>query len=232
LTVQQKVASALEARTAIGLIEAAIGNFQRLDGANDEVHLPLQLLAQGFERLLKLTLAFVTYEQTGSLPTAAELKTHDLEKLLEALMAKAATDHAYASRPAVKDDLAFLAKDPLFLLCLNIVASFAKRDRYHDLTVLLSGSAPSSSPAHTWSEVENALLDRHPEWRARLADASFDGWWEVMGTEVTALIERFTRALARMWTFGPAQRLGKPLTAEVYDFVTLPDSELGKSRAP
>lgn len=46
-----------ETDAVVRLSQAGIEALRRLDGANDFYHLPMQLLAQGFERLLKLTIA-------------------------------------------------------------------------------------------------------------------------------------------------------------------------------
>jgi hypothetical protein len=78
------VALIQELHTAVGLAQLGLGSLQRIDGANDFYHLPLLLLAEAKERLLKVILCLHAKSDTEAYPTLAEIKGygHNLASLL------------------------------------------------------------------------------------------------------------------------------------------------------
>lgn len=65
---EQKWALTKELDAGIRLIKAGLRELQRIDGANDFFHLPMALLSQGIERLLKTIICYHYLEQRGELP--------------------------------------------------------------------------------------------------------------------------------------------------------------------
>jgi len=76
-----------ELETSHKLIKAGFGSLQEIDMGNDFYHLPHQLIASGFERLMKCYISLVYEDRNGSYPDMAYMKSlgHDLEYLLEKL---------------------------------------------------------------------------------------------------------------------------------------------------
>lgn len=113
---------------------------RRLDGANDFYHLPIQLLAQGFERLLKLTLALAELESSGALPSSKRLRVdygHNIVAVTDAVVDLVADRRAYARRPAVQDDLNFIRHDSNLRWMLTVLSTFGKWRRYYRLDEFL-----------------------------------------------------------------------------------------------
>ena len=74
-----------ELETSRELLKSGFGHLQEIDMTNTFYHLPHQLLASGFERLMKCYISLVYDGQHGSYPDEKFTKSlgHNLEELLE-----------------------------------------------------------------------------------------------------------------------------------------------------
>ena len=79
-------------------------------------NLPHQLLASGFERLMKCFIAAVHKGLNGTYPDRAAMKSfgHDLESLLETICTK---HYGGTQRPLLQEDLTFIKTDPVLNDC-------------------------------------------------------------------------------------------------------------------
>lgn len=238
LRAEQAFALIDETERAVELTDLGIRGLWSLDGTNDRYHLPLQLLSQGIERLLKLTYVLGILEATGRMPSSKELRAefgHDLMKLVDAVVALADDDEDFSSRPAVADDLAFVRTDDDLRSMLEILSDFGQQGRYHNLETLLhQGSGDRGpSPEEAWQRLEAGILRRHPEWFERRGMPEFtSGWYEVLAGDITSVLQRFLRATCRMWTLGPLGDEGRRLTGTINRFLFLTDDRLGVPRHP
>lgn len=215
---------------AEGFIEHGLDQIGRIDGGNDLFQLPMHLLANGFERFLKLTLAIAELESTGSLPDAEQLRRrfgHDLTKLNDAIAARANRVAAYTARPAAQDDLAFLRTDALLRDILSALTLYAKQGRYHNMATFLGGQSAGDAD-EAWQGIEASVLKASPEWAARLGDPAFTGYYAELAKTLTASIQRYARAISRMWTLGPLGDLGRRHMPS--QFLMLSDDELPQLR--
>ena len=140
LSALQVMALSREAEAAVRLSQEGIEALRRLDGANDFYHLPMQLLAQGFERLLKLTFALAELGTTGELPPTKRLRAdyrHDIVALADAVVELVANKPAYTRRPAVPDDLYFIRHDTNLRQMLAVLSTFGTWSRYYRLEEFL-----------------------------------------------------------------------------------------------
>ena len=73
-----------ELDTSRELLKSGFGHLQEIDMGNTFYHLPHQLLASGFERLMKCYIAVVRKGRDGTYPDQTAMKSlgHDLESLL------------------------------------------------------------------------------------------------------------------------------------------------------
>ena len=78
----KKLALLEELDTSAKLIRLGFGELQNLSIVNDFYFLPLQLLAQGFERLMKVYLCLGYLSKKGRYPTLKDIEGHDLMVLL------------------------------------------------------------------------------------------------------------------------------------------------------
>src|SRR5665811_927437 len=86
LTPEQSFALIDELETAAKLTQHGLDALHGLDAANDFHHLPMQLLSQGFERLLKVTYALAIREHSGELPTVPSLPTSGETPMIRELL--------------------------------------------------------------------------------------------------------------------------------------------------
>lgn len=84
LSSAQAVAFIEETETAVQLLDEGMRVIESWDGGVDRRIVGLHLMAQGFERLLKLTKALCQLQQDGKLPTSQEARqwSHRLVGLL------------------------------------------------------------------------------------------------------------------------------------------------------
>jgi hypothetical protein len=236
----QVMALADETTAAVVLSQQGIEAIWALDGANDFVHLPLQLLAQGFERLLKVTLALALLERDGELPQPSTFKgkggyRHDIVKLTDDLVDIAAARPDYIRRPAVRDDIDFIRNDAALDRILQLLTAFGKWSRYNTFEQFLAPEAvePERDPEQQWRDIEMDVVRSQPEGLTLLA--SPDSQAEVyrrIAEHLTGVLERFARAIARMWTLGALHEEARRYSGIVGGFLFLRDEDLGASPLP
>ena len=202
-----------------------------LGTANDFIHLPLQLLAQGFERLLKLTYALAWMKQHGHLPDTRTFRQfgHRVDRLTDELVTLVATQLEYASRPAVQDDLDFLRSDPLLRSHLQLLSAFGTWSRYYHFEEFLGAvHGDEADPELTWDRIEMEILASVEGGLALLQHPGrADEVQRLLSEQITSVLERFARAITRMWTLGALHPEAQRLTGIIGDFLFLHDRDLG-----
>ena len=122
-----------ELESATKLLDLGIGELHALGLASDFYDLPLQLLAQGLERFLKVTYAMAELGRAGTLPSPAQMKRygHDLQSLTDDLVQIVSTSKACVRRPAVQEDMSFVRSSTELRAVLAHLGDFGKRNRYY-----------------------------------------------------------------------------------------------------
>jgi hypothetical protein len=236
LTQQQVVALLDELESATKLIDLGVGELHKIDGANDYYHLPLQLLSQGLERFLKLTYVMAQIGSKGSPPTLRRMSRHyghELLPLTEDLVNLVEQSAEYATRPAVQDDIDFIRSDRDLRRVLEMLSAFGKEGRYHRLDELLgAASADSDSdPYRRWAAFELEVVQRHEDWpeRGGSVEDSADLHRDI-ATYIAGRVDRFARAIARMWTLGALPGEARRYSGLLKPFLFLRDEALGARR--
>ena len=124
-----------ELETSRELLKSGFGHLQEIDMGSTFYHLPHQLLASGFERLMKCYIAVVRKGRDGAYLDRAAMQSlgHDLKALLDTIC----TEHyGGTQRPLVRQDLAFVRTDPVLRECVRILSLFGKKGRYYNLNVV------------------------------------------------------------------------------------------------
>lgn len=216
--------------TSVGLLRAGLEALERLDRAQAGYRLPLGLLGQGFERLMKLAIALVELESAASLPTLADIKAyrHDLLRLLDrcTLIAEGPS----SGGDAALADARFLATDHELRLFIAAMAAYCGVERYADLGRFLGDpKAQRQDPRARMDELETTILQRHPEWASQLGQPTFDaGFNDVLLVELTSITLRLGRALSRLFAWGPGGDLGREMGSMLLPLLTLRDDQLGE----
>ncbi len=228
----RNVALSQELETAIRLIQVGLRELQAIDGVNDFYHLPLLTLANGFERYLKVIVCLRFQEENARFPTYGELfrgrDGHDLTKLLRRVI-DGCFSNTYVNRiPVGAEDIAFLRTNDRLHEVVGILSSFGQAARYYNLDLVVGRTPETDSPEDEWCRLEGALLEARQDLRNAVGVDELDRIYAYLGTELTVLLERFARALARLFTIGRLGELAKRNMTYVVPFLMIRDSELGK----
>ena len=227
------LAFVFETETAVALLGEGIGHIALWDGGDDRRIVALHLLAQGYERFLKVTHAVNRLSTEGALPTSRQLRRefgHVLTDLLDEIVAACRDDSTFISRPAIQDDMDFLAADQHWREILDILSDLGSGGRYHDLDTMLDGTSAWDSPLDRWKALEMAYWRTDPKWQQLMVSdpASFQRqWYPALSAKQTETLQRASRAIARMWTLGPAQPHAQRLTGVIGRFLFIMNDDLG-----
>lgn len=216
-----------ELETSKELLKSGFGHLQEIDMGSTFYHLPHQLLASGFERLMKCYIAVVRKGRDGAYPDRAAMKSlgHDLESLLETIC----TQHfGGTERPLLKEDLTFIKTDPVLKDCVRILSQFGKMGRYYNLDVVAGASHSPINPVAEWEELESRVEDPIPY----LGDTERlnRDYYPRVNSVLIAKMERLIRAIAMQFTLGghadPAGEISK-LSGVYREFRNLRDDQFG-----
>lgn len=230
--VDRRLALIFETETAVTFVGEGIQTIAEWDATEDRRIVGLHLLAQGFERLLKVTKALIQLSEKGTLPSSREFRTlygHVLSGLLDDVLAACRRDGTFTDRPAIRCDIEFLASNELWRAMLDVLSELGSGGRYHDLDTMLDGDARSESPLDLWEIIEMDICKADPKWlRLMESDpASFSRqWYPHLAAIQTETLQRAARAITRMWTLGPAQENGRTITGTINRYLFLTDEQL------
>lgn len=234
LDTQRAFALIFECETAMSLLNGGLRALAERSGSNDELHLPMQLLSQGLERLLKLTWALGRSREVGALPSHKEVKSvsHDLLRLDGEVLALGARCEEFVRRPLIQSELAFARDDPILRDMLSALSDFATVARYRDLDLLLGHAATIPDVRQRWSSIEKQVLELDPEWASKAADPA-GAWWDVwyanLASDLVSRLQHYIRLIAFMWTLGPLGDLGRRYYSPLREYVHLQDDRFGEA---
>jgi len=215
-----------ELETAHNLIECGFGELQEMRMGNDFYHLPQQLLASGFERLMKCYFCLVYEARNGQYPETRFLERlgHDLEKMKRTL----ATDYfATNGIPLLCDDLDFLKNDLLLERIIHILSGFGKKARYYNLDIVTGSQKPPIDPKAEWEALETDVEDPSPYLSLDSMEALHRDYYPRVNAIIIAKLERLFRAIAMQFTLGRHGGKLQQLSPTIATFITLKNEDFG-----
>jgi hypothetical protein len=230
-SVVQSLAFDQELPNSVRLIRAGLGQLQNLDGGNDLYHLPLLTLASGFERFMKVILCLraleVHGEFSGGRPFPTGRDGHNLELLLERIKEACFSDLYLEGIPVTSEDVGYLDSEELAVFT-RVLSQFGQAARYYSFDVLLGKTPKTEDPESEWQRLETEILQQRDDLMRLIGagDASEKIHGEVAAT-VVAILERFARALSRLFTIGRIGDEAKRYVGYIGGFLHLADGELG-----
>ena len=231
-SVERRLGFIFETETAVAFVGEGIQFIAEWDATKDRRIVGLHLLAQGFERLLKVTKALIQLSEEGTLPSSRQMRAlygHVLSGLLDDVLAACRRDETFTAGSAIRCDIEFLASDELWRAMLDVLSELGSGGRYHDLDTMLDGNARSESPLDLWEIIEMDICKADPKWFALMESdpASFSRqWYPHLAAIQTETLQRAARAITRMWTLGPAQENGRTMKATIGRYLNLKDVQL------
>ena len=216
-----------ELETSHELIKAGFGSLQEIDMDNTFYHLPHQLMASGFERLMKCYISLVYEGQKGSYPDEKYMKRlgHDLKALLKKICTEF---YGGKTRPLVQQEFDFITTDSTLQECIRILSLFGKQGRYYNLDIVAGSSQNPINPREEWESLEASIEDITPFLDD--TESLYRDYYPRVHSQLIAKMERLTRAIALQFTIGDhADQYGRLRQASgIYsEFRNLRDEELG-----
>lgn len=228
---EQHCALLSEVETAGNLIRAGLRELQQISSANDFYHLPMLLLASGFERLMKTILCLEHLHNNQEYPKETiwwkGAKGHDLVRLLKQIREKL-SETKYCQIPAARADDKHLS-DSRVKKSVQILSDFGIAARYYNLNVVLGKINKTKCPDKEWDSLESMALDKHPELRdSFFASPHLTDVYPTIIQSLVADFEELARALARLFTIGDLGAQAKACSITIRDFLKLNNDELGQ----
>ena len=225
-----------EVRTAIYLIQEGLISLNRLDGANDFAHLPILLLSNGFERLLKMVICLDYLERKGQFPNDSsfhEYKHHKIGKLLKQVIHIAKGWKYSESREATKSDMEFLENDDDLKRIVTLLEKYADAGRYYNIDVIVGKKhSADDDPVRLFDSYCDDIFFSQSDWQNKITGENLgermDENIRYINRHITTLLQRFARALCRMFTMGRLGQIGSQQTGTIGCFLYLQDKDLGQ----
>ena len=191
--VNQELALTDELKMSATLIKQGFGELQEMQFENVFYYVPHQLLASGFERVMKCYLILMHELNHGEFPDLKRLKYygHDLCSLKDKVLEVC---EIIKDTPLLKEDYSFVKNDNLLQDALDILSEFGKHARYYNLNVVTGCEQDPISPDSEWEGLQSSLVDfAYDEMEQSLEFAS------KANCIIIAKLERFTRFLSRLF---------------------------------
>lgn len=211
-----------ELETATKLIRLGLGEVQNLNASNSFYFLPLQLLSQGLERLMKSYVCLAVLNKDGSYPKGTYIKDklgHRLDRLLDEILSKY---YVLDPRPVIIEDHTFLSSARNLRELLSILTEFGGYTRYHNLNVVTADLRAGNDPVERWEKLENVIREGDPILRAKLFEwEQHDELYRGIARHIVILFERLVSALSRQLLFGFHGPFGAQCSTVVFDFALI-----------
>jgi len=223
-----------EVETASKLIKKGMAELQAISDANDFYHVPILLLSSGYERLIKCLLCLASMSEEGEITgmpyTTSGRKGHDLDLLLNTLL-KICQEKNYSSKfPAAKIDIDLLTNDKVLREIISIFFNFAQAGRYYNLDIVIKGKSDFKDSKNMWEELEMAIVRSSENISRKYSDPNYrniKGTYKEINQELIKILEKFARALSRLFTLGDFSNFSKGVSTPLHDFLFLRDEDLG-----
>lgn len=216
-----------ELRASIRLIEIGLGELQNLSPINDFYHLPFQLLASGFERLMKCHICYGHHEKHESFPSFKELKNagHDLLELKASIL----NDYFKTNEiDLLQVDFDFLSSDQDINQLLDILSEFGKAARYYNLDIVTESTKPTRNVEEEWKAYETKIILTDSELlRKSLSIDESDEVQQIITRQIVILLERFVSSLSRQFTLGRLGKKAQQHSYVIFKYIGMTNEKLG-----
>ncbi len=188
-----------ELHNANQLIIDGFGALQEIDISNNFYHIPHQLMASGFERLLKCFISVVHHGRTGTFPDMNFMKRlgHDLVQLKDEIWQNY---YGGRNRPFIDGEFNALASDQHLIDAITVLSLFGRFGRYYNLDVVAGSPHQPVDPETEWKALEARIESPVPY----LSDIErlHQEYYPRVNSLLVGRLERFVRAIALQFTIG------------------------------
>lgn len=219
-----------EVEASFKFIESGIINLKEQKFAVLNNHVTLQLLAAGFERLLKILLLLKEKKLNGEFPELQLARKqfykynggHGIGIMLAELLEYSDGVEKMKDIPMVEEDIRFLKEDGKFANLIEILSEFAISQRYFYIdTIVLNKENTAANPFVKFSAfVYSFNKDLNTN------NLSYEEEDKLAITNSIICIEKGVRAISRFFTHGLGN-LGRQYYGDFSRFIFLKDKDLG-----
>lgn len=210
------------------MIVLGLAEIQKISHSNQFYFLPLQLLANGIERLLKCMICLGFYNKFGNYPTEQFLKSnlgHKLEKSLKFLLDEYYQDNT----PRLREYRIFLESNTDLLKAIMILSDFAQMGRYGNLRVVTGDMAPFTDSINKWESFEGEPLFEDEDLLKMLSKIGQEEYvYAKLQNRIVKVFEKFIHILSMQFTIGNLGDLGRKYYGPLHHFSDIKDSNLGR----
>jgi hypothetical protein len=223
-----------EIEASFEYIRVGLVNLREQKSGVSNNHVTLQLLASGFERILK-TLLVIKYKYcNGSFPELVKTKEffipydggHGIEKMLIEMVEYSPEIKGYDSIPMIREDMAYL-EDDNFMKFINILTEFSKFGRYYYIDTIVSGGF--NNARNCFDEFKYFIGIQNQDVDEKVHSYPEEETIKINNTIIC--IEKGARAISRFFSHG-FDGLGQEYFGGIIRFLLLKDEDLGKLDYP
>jgi hypothetical protein len=230
-TSYRKTCLRMEVETAVKLLKKGMGDLQNIDGANNFYYAPILLLSSGYERLIKCLLCLALMDEDMNFAEepydTQGRKGHDLVLLLNRLL-EVCEKKKYSSKfPEARTDIEFLSEDDNLRKVVSLLSDFAQGGRYYNLDIVRPGNSKYQDPTRTWQRIEMTIIEQNEVLSKKLNNGDFDALRREINRELIITLEKFARALSRLFTLADFGDFAKQVSPSVFDYLMLMNKDLG-----
>jgi len=146
-----------EAETSIDLLLLGLEQLEKTE-ETDRLHLPLLLLANGFERLFKTSLLLGKLKDKrvfpDKLPWEKGRSGHDIINLLDQILELKTVEGFSRTCKLAKAEIKFIKEDELLKRLLGVLKDFGQGGRYHNFEYILGSRNNKDDPIQKWHDIE------------------------------------------------------------------------------
>ena len=191
-------------------------------------HITLQLLASGFERILKILLMLRHKYLNGTFPETEGKKNyfsafgngHDIQELLETLVKYSDEQESMQENQMVTEGLLYLKSDKQFKEFMSIITEFAKYGRYYYIDTVVKADHQGVNPFEKFEYFLDSFYTESDQ-RTYVEED------ELAITKAIGCIELGAAAIARFFTHGLGE-MGKSFYSDFAGYLLLKEVNLGK----
>lgn len=228
--IEKVIAIIEEVEASFNFIAIGLKTMREQNSAISNNHVPLQLFASGFERIVKIILLLKVKHTTGKYPEHKKAKEkfkdynngHGILKMLDELIDYSKTVDSMTKIPIVKEDIEFIENNKYFREFLAIITEFSIQQRYYYIdTIVLENSNATFNPFEKFKRFIYSFGDN-----VDLSKLTYKEEDEVLLVGAISCIEKGVRAISRFFTHGLGD-LGRQHYSDFSNFIFLDDKDLG-----
>ncbi|MCH7574674.1 MAG: hypothetical protein IIA59_06050 [Candidatus Marinimicrobia bacterium] len=222
------------------ILDEGLNSLDRINFGKDHYYVVFLLIANGLERLLKITIILGLFEKLGHFPTEAECnwrkkgaRGHNLETLVDQVTETCYSPKWKANKRG-KTDFDYLIGNKLFRKVLKVVSDFGVGLRYANLNIIL-GKESVRGPEQVWQKMELDLFMIFDPDMVTLSRPEPEKSRDIYSKVIQLLSDSLRHgigSIARLYTMGelsPLARQASPLLSGYYQFIK--DSVLSEDRS-